>query len=666
MDTRMIDTAALGWTRLAQPRAIASKQHFDLVATWQTGVVQPTPQDYANLIREGYVRRAVIHACVSLLAASAAVPRPVLKSGDDIIDKHRLLDLLARPNVWQSGMEFTEMLLTHLLITGNAYVELVRAQGLVVQMGLLRPDRIQIKPGARKEQDLFLYDIGGGGDPRPIPQPDVIHFKLPNPFNDFYGLSPIESVFTEANLDADMTMLAKAFFDNAGVPLGILTVSGKKLGEDDKKELKKTWRTMFGRASSNVRRFFDLFILNADEAKYQELGHLPKDLEMESLRGLTETRMCSAFKVPPGMVGTMTGLKFHTYSNAETDEKVFWRYGVSYYLALIRERMNLELCPEFNRTGERLELGYDTASVPALAEDNTDKLTAVAGLVNSGGFTPNAALALVGLPPVEDGDFYVRKPLQTIERPVRNGKAHVVLLDRPRANTKARASLQQGIETMRARVAEKMQPPVTAYFEAQAAAVRAAVSGFGKADTKAMRVDDIFPAGQDEELTIILNGFYLEVDSAAWTLLEEALGLSEYDAAGSVTQRILMNGAARVVEINGVTKAAIQEVLIEAEQQGYNLFQTVQGVADDGFAGLNAVVEETYRGRAETIARTETAYATNDATLGRYREAGVEQIDIIDGDGDDCCASRNGTRVPISSSPDLCHPNCTLVVLPVV
>ena len=68
------------------------------------------------------------------------------------------------------------------------------------------------------------------------------------------------------------------------------------------------------------------------------------------------------------------------------------------------------------------------------------------------------------------------------------------------------------------------------------------------------------------------------------------------------------------------------------------------------------------------IARTELQHAQNEAALNRYAATGlVDMVKIIDGDQWDLpCANRNGTTVPITDHPELNHPNCTLVVVPVL
>jgi hypothetical protein len=95
--------------------------------------------------------------------------------------------------------------------------------------------------------------------------------------------------------------------------------------------------------------------------------------------------------------------------------------------------------------------------------------------------------------------------------------------------------------------------------------------------------------------------------------------------------------------------------------QGWTIEQLINGVGDD--AGLRDVVEETYRGRARTIARTELGTAQAVSTAARYRAVGVSQVVIFDGggdDSDDICNQLNGTVQTLTwyEQHPLEHPNC--------
>jgi hypothetical protein len=71
--------------------------------------------------------------------------------------------------------------------------------------------------------------------------------------------------------------------------------------------------------------------------------------------------------------------------------------------------------------------------------------------------------------------------------------------------------------------------------------------------------------------------------------------------------------------------------------------------------------------RAELIARTELADAYNAAALGSYGELGVSEVQAIDGEGDDECASRNGQTYSVDDAESIeDHPNGVLDWVPVI
>jgi hypothetical protein len=176
----------------------------------------------------------------------------------------------------------------------------------------------------------------------------------------------------------------------------------------------------------------------------------------------------------------------------------------------------------------------------------------------------------------------------------------------------------------------------------------------------------LFPPDEDSLLRRALMP-YLERGIITSAELAAALvGANTPIGQSAFIRAALIRGSQRIVAINETTRNAVQELLSRGQQAGYNLYQLANGVPDDGFRGIRDVVTETYRNRAEAIARTEMGQASQTASHAQWRELGVRFVDIIDGDEDEPCASRNGTRVSIDEDVDLLHPNCTVVSLPVI
>lgn len=131
--------------------------------------------------------------------------------------------------------------------------------------------------------------------------------------------------------------------------------------------------------------------------------------------------------------------------------------------------------------------------------------------------------------------------------------------------------------------------------------------------------------------------------------------------------RILADAASRVVRIDESTRAAIAEQLQLGQLRGYSTWQIAHGVPDEGYRGIDGLFQETWKGRADTVARTELRHAETVAARDRYVASGVvDRVRLIDGEDDEPCRSRNGTVVPLEQAPGLAHPNCTLVLVPLL
>lgn len=133
------------------------------------------------------------------------------------------------------------------------------------------------------------------------------------------------------------------------------------------------------------------------------------------------------------------------------------------------------------------------------------------------------------------------------------------------------------------------------------------------------------------------------------------------------TRRMLQNAAHRVVRIDEATRQAIAEQLAIGQERGYSGWQIAHGVPDEDYGGIDHLFKETWRNRADVVARTELQEAQRLSALDRYTATGlVDRVLIRDGDDDVVCATRNGKTVPIEQAPGLAHPNCRLVLVPVL
>lgn len=119
----------------------------------------------------------------------------------------------------------------------------------------------------------------------------------------------------------------------------------------------------------------------------------------------------------------------------------------------------------------------------------------------------------------------------------------------------------------------------------------------------------------------------------------------------------------RVTQITEATRSQVASTISEGFGSGLSDAQ----IADE----LRSVVEETYKGRADTIARTEIATVDAEATVDAYDQVGVTHVIISDGSG---CGWRkhkdpdkaDGTRRTLAAwrSKPIAHPNCVRSAAP--
>ena len=148
------------------------------------------------------------------------------------------------PNGTQDFYHWLERLVTYLYVSGNAYILKERSRGnQITGLYLLRPDRVSIMPSGEGVKG-YSYEVDG--KEYFLKPEDVGHMSFPNPNGDLYGLSPLHVLTKTINLDLSMTDFAKVFFQNAGVPSGLLKVKRRLTSQEEATRIRSRWRSSFG------------------------------------------------------------------------------------------------------------------------------------------------------------------------------------------------------------------------------------------------------------------------------------------------------------------------------------------------------------------------------------------------------------------------------------
>ena len=119
---------------------------------------------------------------------------------------------------------FRETLMTHLLLWGNAYAQIIRnGKGEVVGLYPLMPDRMAVNRDERKEI-YYLYTVDSGPQVR-LSKSEVLHIPGLG-FDGLVGYSPIAMAKNAIGMAIACEEYGAKFFANGANPGGVLEHPG--------------------------------------------------------------------------------------------------------------------------------------------------------------------------------------------------------------------------------------------------------------------------------------------------------------------------------------------------------------------------------------------------------------------------------------------------------
>lgn len=362
---------------------------------------------YQDLAAEGYMKNAIVYRCVNEISKGAASVPYMLKTGDQVIERHPLIDLMDRPNPLQSYSEFFNSLYGFLMLSGNAYVLKVGSErGAPRELHLLRPDRIEIKSsqGATMPERYNYMMNGRVQNSYEVDQDtgfsELKHIKLWNPLDDFYGCSPL----TAAAVEVDQHNLASThninLLSNGARPTGAVIFKPQddagfaaNLTDSQRQQLLTDLNNRFTGAGNAGRP-----MLLEGDFDWKEMSLSPKDMDFLNLKHLAATDIAMCFGVPSQLVGVPDA---QTYANVSEARLALYEETIIPFLRKVESDINEWLVPLF---GENMEFEYDIDKIPALAERRRKIYENVTSAVREGIITRNEARETLGYSPIEGGD----------------------------------------------------------------------------------------------------------------------------------------------------------------------------------------------------------------------------------------------------------------------
>ena len=352
------------------------------------------------------MQMTAVYSCVRVLSEAVAGLPLHLYQYNDSGGKEKALDhplyflLHNEPNPEMTSFIFRETLMTHILLFGNAYAQVIRnGKGEVLALYPLMPSRMTVDRDD-KGQLYYEYQVQDSdaktmknGTARLKPS-DVLHIPGLG-FDGLVGYSPIAMAKNAIGLGLATEEYGSKFFANGARPGGILEHPGIL---KDPAKLRESWSETFG-GSGNSHRVAVL----EEGMKYTPISISPNEAQFLETRKFQINEIARIFRVPPHMIGD---LEKSSFSNIEQQSLEFVKYTLEPWLERWEQSMNRALLSPAEKARYFVKFNVDGL----LRGDYESRMNGYATARQNGWMSANDIRELENLdriPAEEGGDLYL-------------------------------------------------------------------------------------------------------------------------------------------------------------------------------------------------------------------------------------------------------------------
>lgn len=279
------------------------------------------------------MQTTAVYACVRILSeAVSTLPIHVYRykdgGGKEIIYDHPLYHLLHdEPNEEMVSCIFIETLMSHLLIWGNAYAQIIRdGAGRVLSLYPLLPNKMSVE---RDEKGKIYYVYSRGTDENPnfkehgqiiLKKEEVLHIPALG-FDGLIGYSPIAMAKNAIGMTLACDEYGASFFANGASPGGVLEHPGVL---KDPAKVRDSWNAVY-RGSQNAGRIAVL----EEGMHFQSISIPPEEAQFLESRRFNLEEIARLYRVPPHMLGD---LEKSSFNNIEQMSLEFLKFSLAPYV----------------------------------------------------------------------------------------------------------------------------------------------------------------------------------------------------------------------------------------------------------------------------------------------------------------------------------------------
>ncbi|MCW6665305.1 phage portal protein [Aerococcaceae bacterium NML191219] len=277
---------------------------------------------------------SAVYSCVRILSETlASLPLQVYEVTDSGTRKainHPLYKVLHdEPNTEMTSFIFRETLMTHLLLWGNAYAQIIRnGKGEVLGLYPLMPDKMTVD---RNESKAIIYAYQtSDGTKVTLSSQDVLHIPGLG-FDGLVGYGPIAMAKNAIGMAIATEEYGAKFFANGATPSGILEHPGTV---KNPQAVRESWSRGFSGSNSHKVAVLE------EGMKYTPISIAPNEAQFLETRKFQINEIARIFRVPPHMVGD---LEKSSFSNIEQQSLEFVKYTLDPWVSRWEQAMTRRL-----------------------------------------------------------------------------------------------------------------------------------------------------------------------------------------------------------------------------------------------------------------------------------------------------------------------------------
>ena len=281
------------------------------------------------------MQMSAVYACVRVIAETvASLPLHVYhytSSGKEKSLDHPLYPVLHdEPNSEMTSFVWRETMLTHLLLWGNAYSQIIRSgRGKIIGLYPLLPDKMQVD---RDASGMLIYEYTTRDSKLVRLKPvDILHIPGLG-FDGVMGYSPIALEKNAIGLGIAAEEYGSKFFAHGATPSGVLTHPNTVKNPS---ALRESWNAAYG-GSSNTGKVAIL----EENMKFERISMPNNEAQFLESRKFQVNEICRIYRVPPHMIGD---LEHATFSNIEHQSISFAMHTIRPWLVRMEQSLNRAL-----------------------------------------------------------------------------------------------------------------------------------------------------------------------------------------------------------------------------------------------------------------------------------------------------------------------------------